>query len=183
MTKRKPNYCPYCGTALMARTFEERERRFCPTCGEFVFQNPVPVGRVVVLDGDRALFVERARPPYQGTWTIPGGVLEVDESAALGATRELREETGVGASAKDLELVYTDVDVDDDGSILTVCFAVERDRTTGTPRVGDEPSAVEFREPGRLVESGEETRPLDRRCLEAAFERVRDEEREFTPRS
>lgn len=185
MTKRKPSYCPYCGTVLVTRAFEERERRFCPTCQEFIFQNPVPVARVVVLNGDSALFVKRAQPPYQGEWTIPGGVLEVDESAALGATRELREETFVRTSAEDLELVYTDLNVDDpdDGSILTICFAVERDRTTGTPQIGDEPNAVKFWDPRQLVESTERTRSLDLRCFEAAFERIREEEREFTLRS
>lgn len=185
MTKRKPSYCPYCGTVLVTRVFEERERRFCPTCQEIIFQNPVPVARVVVLDGDSALFVKRSQPPYRGAWTIPGGVLEVDESAALGATRELQEEALVCASAEDLELIYTDLNVDDpdDGSILTICFAVERDRTAGTPHIGDEPSAVKFWDPRQLVESTEKTRSLDLRCLEAAFERIRKEEREFTLRS
>ena len=182
MTKRKPSYCPYCGTGLVAKGFEARERQFCSTCQEFVFQNPVPVARVVVLDGDSALFVKRAQPPYQGAWTIPGGVMEVDESAALGATRELEEETFVRTSPEDVELVYTDLNVDepDDGSILTICFAVERDRTAGIPQVGDEPSAVAFWDPEQLVESTERTRSLDLRCVEAAFERLRKEEREFT---
>ena len=91
MTKREPRYCPYCGTELIPESFEGRERRFCRGCREYVFQNPVPVARVAVLDGDSALFVRRARPPYQGAWTIPGGVLEVDEPAALGAARELQD--------------------------------------------------------------------------------------------
>ncbi|MFC4549694.1 MULTISPECIES: NUDIX hydrolase [Halorussus] len=98
MTKRKPSYCPYCGAVLVTRSFEERERRFCPTCQECIFQNPVPVARVVALDGDRALFVKRAQSPYQEAWTIPGGILEVDESAALGASRELQEEALVRTS-------------------------------------------------------------------------------------
>lgn len=185
MTKREPRYCPYCGTELIPESFEGRERRFCRGCQEYVFQNPVPVARVAVLDGDSALFVGRARPPYQGAWTIPGGVLEVDEPAALGAARELQEETGLRTAAEDVELVYTDLNVDDpdDGSILTICFAVERDRTAGTPQAGDEPAAAEFRNPRRLVESAERTRSVDLRCLEAAFERIRDEEREFIRRS
>ena len=140
---------------------------------------------MVVLDADSALLVKRADPPSQGQWTIPGGVLEVDESAALGATRELEEETHVRTAPEDVEIVYTDLNVDNpnDGSILTICFAVERDRTAGTPRVGDEPQAVEFWEPRQLLESTESTRPLDLRRLEAAFERLRDEEHVFTSRA
>jgi len=182
MTKRRPRYCPYCGTELESRSFEGRERRFCSTCQECVFQNPVPVARVVVLDGDSALFVKRAEPPYQGVWTIPGGVLEVDEPAARGATRELREETHLRTSFEDVELIYTDLNVDDseDGSILTICFAVERGRTIGVPQVGDEPSAVEFWDPQQLADSAERTRSLDLRCIEAAFDRLRNEERKIT---
>lgn len=185
MTRRRPTYCPYCGAALVTRVFEGRDRRFCSACDEFVFQNPVPVARVVVLDGERALFVKRAQPPHQGAWTIPGGVLEIDESAAQAATRELTEETNVRAAPAAVELVHTDLRVDDpaDGSILTICFAIDRDRTNGAPVVGDEPAAVAFWTPTELTDSSERVRPLDLRCLEAAFDHLRGEPREFTPES
>lgn len=182
MTKRKPSYCPYCGTELVTREFDGRERGFCSTCQEFIFQNPVPVARAVVLDGDEALFVKRGQPPDEGKWTIPGGVLEVDESAARGAARELAEETHVRVPPEDLTLVRTGFHVEnpDEGSILSICFAVERERTTGTPQVGGEPTAVQFWEPREVLEGDEQTRSVDLRCVEAAFGRLRREDRKFS---
>src|SRR5262245_11264212 len=56
---------------------------------------PVVAVGVVLLDGDRVLLVERARPPNAGRWTVPGGVVEAGESMREAALRELREETGL----------------------------------------------------------------------------------------
>lgn len=52
------------------------------------------VGGVVVKD-DRLLMVHRAGAHGAGLWSIPGGWMEVGESPAQAAAREVREETGV----------------------------------------------------------------------------------------
>jgi 8-oxo-dGTP diphosphatase len=49
----------------------------------------------IIIDGDRALLVERGREPLKGYWSIPGGVLEVGETLAEAVRRETREETGL----------------------------------------------------------------------------------------
>jgi 8-oxo-dGTP diphosphatase len=62
----------------------------------------------VVLRGERALVVRRANPPMAGRWGFPGGVLELGETVAQGAMRELLEETGVVAEpAGSLSVVDT----------------------------------------------------------------------------
>lgn len=56
---------------------------------------PIVGVAVVVLDGESVLLVRRSRPPAEGQWSVPGGVLEVGETIAEAARRELQEETGL----------------------------------------------------------------------------------------
>jgi len=191
MTKRKADYCPYCGTALETAVFEGRDRRFCPACEEIVFQNPVPGGSVVVLDsggrsppgdaakphdGDSVLLIERANEPHRGAWAVPGGILEVDEPARVGAARELEEEAGLAVDPDALELLRTGFDIDDpaDGSYLSVCFAVERADTTGSLDPGPECSDARWWPVAELSATDAWVRSIDRRRVAAAVERLRE---------
>lgn len=43
----------------------------------------------------KVLLVERGIEPFKGRWAFPGGFLKMEESAEVGALRELKEETGL----------------------------------------------------------------------------------------
>jgi ADP-ribose pyrophosphatase YjhB (NUDIX family) len=73
-----------------------RRRRRCPRCAWTFYGNPVPAAVAVVAAGGRVLLARRARPPYAGTWDLPGGFLEAGETPLAGLRRELREEIGAG---------------------------------------------------------------------------------------
>ena len=58
---------------------------------------PFAVGDAAIIDGQgRMLLIRRAD---NGLWAMPGGVLEVGETAAEGVTREALEETGITCEA------------------------------------------------------------------------------------
>ena len=44
---------------------------------------------------DTILFVRRAFEPEKGSWSLPGGFLELGETLEQGAKRELKEETNL----------------------------------------------------------------------------------------
>lgn len=56
---------------------------------------PLAAAAAVVVENGRVLLIERGRPPLEGFWSVPGGVIELGESARAAAAREVREETGL----------------------------------------------------------------------------------------
>jgi 8-oxo-dGTP diphosphatase len=78
---------------------------------------PIVAVLAVVLRGDRVLIVQRAQQPNAGRWGFPGGVLELGETVAEGAMRELLEETGVVAEAAGWLNIHDAISRDDDGRV------------------------------------------------------------------
>ncbi len=57
----------------------------------------------IVFDGrGRLLLIQRGHEPSKGRWSLPGGRIEVGESAEEAAVREVREETGLDVRIKQL---------------------------------------------------------------------------------
>lgn len=76
-------------------TVEGHRRRRCPKCGWVFYGNPVPAAAGLIVRAGRVLLTLRARPPYEGTWDLPGGFLEADETPEAALRRELREELDI----------------------------------------------------------------------------------------
>jgi len=100
----------------------------------------VPGAIAVVTKGEQLLLVRRSNPPDSGRWGFPGGKIEAGETIMDAAIRELREETGVAATA---ERVLTAVDVldrDDAGGLRHhfVLIAVLCRWTAGEPVAADD---------------------------------------------
>lgn len=56
---------------------------------------------VVVFNGDRFLLIKRDQEPAKGIWTVPGGLVELGETLAAAANREVTEECGINIKLLD----------------------------------------------------------------------------------
>jgi 8-oxo-dGTP diphosphatase len=59
--------------------------------------------------------VKRGHEPLAGSWSIPGGALEIGETLRQGAVREALEETGLTVKVRELLGVYDRILPDTDG--------------------------------------------------------------------
>jgi mutator protein MutT len=55
---------------------------------------------IAVFKDRKILLVKRGRAPFAGSWSLPGGKLEADETPRQAACRELKEETGIEAEVE-----------------------------------------------------------------------------------
>ncbi len=72
---------------------------------EYPISPLVGVG-AVIIEQDRVLLIKRGKPPLEGQWSIPGGMLEIGEEVREAAAREAREETGLEVAADELLGVF-----------------------------------------------------------------------------
>ena len=88
------DFCPTCGSETHIRIPEgdSRERAICSACSTIHYQNPKIVTGALPVWKDKILLCKRAIEPRYGTWTIPAGFMENEETVEQGAIRETLEE-------------------------------------------------------------------------------------------
>jgi ADP-ribose pyrophosphatase YjhB (NUDIX family) len=126
---------------MTAPTTEELEAR---RAARRYPERPMVAVLAVVLRGDQILIVQRAQQPNAGRWGFPGGVLELGETVAEGAMRELAEETGIVAEAAGVLNVNDAVSRDDEGRVQFhyVLIAVRGVWQSGEGVAGDDAADV-----------------------------------------
>lgn len=85
-------YCPECGSSH----FEEHNEKskVCSNCGFTYYFNPSAATVAFILSNkDELLVCRRAKNPAKGTLDLPGGFIDMDETAEEGVAREVLEET------------------------------------------------------------------------------------------
>jgi 8-oxo-dGTP diphosphatase len=124
-------------------------------------ERPIVGVLAIVMRGDRVLVVRRANPPMPGRWGFPGGVLELGETVAQGAMRELLEETGVTAEAAGPLTVIDTIDHDKEGRVRYhyTLVAVIGHWRSGDGIPGDDADEVAWLTRTEIVERGLPTAP------------------------
>lgn len=70
----------------------------------------------------QVLLIRRANKPYVGSWALPGGFVQIDESLEDAANRELSEETGIEHAYLEQLYTYGDPDRDPRGRVVSVAY-------------------------------------------------------------
>jgi len=104
-----------------------------------------PVVAVAVRSEAGLLLIERADDGY---WAMPGGMMDIGETFAEAAVREVREETGYEVEVTGLVGLYSDpahVTSYDDGTVSQECSIVFRGKVIGgAAAVSSESTQVRF---------------------------------------
>lgn len=92
----------------------------------------VGCGAAIVRNG-RILLMRRLKAPEAGCWGIAGGKVDLYETAAEAARREIAEELGVGIAADELLCLVDQIDRAAGEHWLSAVFLAER--FEGEPRI------------------------------------------------
>ena len=109
----------------------------------FEYEYPRPAASVDVvvsriIDGDEhILLIQRKHEPFQGSWALPGGFIEMDETLEQAAARELKEETCLDAVAICQIGTFSAVDRDPRSRVISTAFDVTVDAAQ-TPVAADD---------------------------------------------
>jgi ADP-ribose pyrophosphatase YjhB (NUDIX family) len=129
------------------------------------------VSAAIVRDG-RVLVARRARPPANGVFSLPGGVVEVGETLHEAVKREVMEETGITmepvALAGFRETIVRDADGRIERHFVILPFAARW--IAGEPKLNDELSEARWVRPAELAELP--TTPGLAGIVATAFERL-----------
>jgi 8-oxo-dGTP diphosphatase len=129
------------------------------------------VSAAIVRDG-KIMVVRRARPPANGLYTLPGGVVEAGETLEEAVAREVLEETSMTIAPVALagfrETIARDADERVERHFVILCFASRW--LAGEPVLNEELSEARWLDPAALA--GLQTTPGLAEIVMAAFERL-----------
>ena len=82
-------YCYLCAATLEKVS---NSSWWCPSCKYTQYENPRPCVELIVFHKNKILICERGREPSKGSYDMPGGFIEVNETIEQALNREVEEE-------------------------------------------------------------------------------------------
>lgn len=90
-------FCPKCGSSHFVENNFKSKR--CETCGFVYYFNPSSSTIAIIINSnDELLVATRAHNPAKGTFDLPGGFVDMNETGEEAVIREVKEETGLHVS-------------------------------------------------------------------------------------
>ncbi|MCZ4695116.1 NUDIX domain-containing protein [Ancylomarina euxinus] len=91
LPKNTIHYCPKCGSSEFS--FKEDQSFLCDQCQFHLYINSAAaVAAIILNDKGEILFTKRAVEPHKGMLDLPGGFVDIMESAENALYREIKEE-------------------------------------------------------------------------------------------
>ena len=81
-------------------------------------KKPIVGVGAIILDGDQILLEKRKNSPGRGKWAVPGGLVEIGETAEEAVIREVKEETGLDVYDPRLVDVVSYISFGEKGSVM-----------------------------------------------------------------
>jgi NAD+ diphosphatase len=164
-------HCPACGHPLPAPPQPNALR--CSACDFLYFFNPTVATGVILSRPDGAvLFIRRAKQPEKDKLALPGGFVEMGETAEISLRREVSEE--VGLTIGPLEYLCSEVNAYDYHSVtypvLDIFFTAQVGQTA-EPEALDDVAAISWLDPA-LVPPDQIAFPSVRAAVRFYSERV-----------
>jgi 8-oxo-dGTP diphosphatase len=105
---------------------------------------------VIFDSAGRILLIRRKHEPFQGSFALPGGFVDIGETTEAGCRREVLEEAGLRLGALELVGVYSNPERDPRGHTVSVAY-LARLPEGAVPSAGDDAEAAQWVEDWRKV--------------------------------